>query len=267
VGKLFSSRIGSAFVIGETMRNTTVCGLVLILGFTSFCLAQMSPDEALQQIKEREAAQQDASQSPTTIPSADFTAEEVAKAHYARQVADAKRDYMTAVIKADETYVASLDAAMKQAMADRNLDLAEKLDAERKDGIARTAQHRALLTGNGTGADVGAAGGTDLNGYRLVKATWYVPGGNDRPAIDVTERIKPILRDNTGDVQASIKIFSDPQWGPHKELRIDYLRPNGLPGTITVREDDNIPKFDLPWDIPADQSKSPTDETLIPTGQ
>jgi hypothetical protein len=194
VGKLFSGRIGPAFVIGEAMRNSIICGIVLILGFASFCLAQMSPDEALQQIKEREAAQQDASQSPTTNPSADFTPEEVAKAHYARQVADAKHDYMTAVIKADETYVASLDAAMKQAMADRNLDLAEKLDAERKDGIARTAQHRALLTGNGTGADVGAAGGTDLNGYRLVKATWYVPGGNDRPVIDVTERIKPVSK-------------------------------------------------------------------------
>jgi hypothetical protein len=218
----------------------------------------------LQQIKEREAAHQDAGQPPTTNPSADFTPEELAKAHYARQLAQAKRDYMNEVLKADEIYVANLDAAMKQAMADRDLDLAEKLDAERKDAIARTAQHRSLLTANSPASDAVPAGGTDLNGYRHVKATWYVPNAGDKPIIDVTEKIKPILRDNTGDIQASISLFGDPQWGPHKELRIDYLRPNGLPATVTVPEYNNIPKFDQPWDIPADQPSSPADETLIP---
>lgn len=133
-------------------------------------------------------------------------------------------------------------------------------------GDQPAAQNRALLAGNSTTAGVTPAGSMDVNGYRLVKAVWYVPGGNNKPAIDVTERIKPILQDNTGDVQASTKLFSDPQWGPHKELRIDYLRPNGLPATITVPEYSNIPKFDLPWDIPAGQPKSPAQHGALLAG-
>jgi hypothetical protein len=138
---------------------------------------------------------------------------------------------LNAVIKIDEAYVENLNAAMKQAMAGNDLELAEKLDAERKEGIEKTAQDRALLTGNAVTVTV-----TDSHGYRLVKAVWYVPNGDNRPSIDVTEKIKSILRENTGDVTAGTDLFGDPQWGPHKELRIDYLRPNGAAASVTVPE-------------------------------
>lgn len=248
------------------MRIANACSIVLVLGFVSAGVAQMSPDEGEQRLNDRVAAVQ-TTQPAATNPSPDFTSEQIAKAHYDRQIENAKRDYWTAVLKADEAYVGNLDAAIKQAMTARDLDLAERLDAERKDAIARMTQHRSLLAGASSGSDVPPIGGMDLNGYRLVKAVWYVPNVDDKPVIDVTERIKPILRENSGDVQASINLFSDPLWGPHKELRIEYLRPNGQRATVIVPEYSNIPKFDLPWDIPLKQTGSSADEVLIRPGQ
>jgi hypothetical protein len=202
---------------------------------------------------------------PTTAPSDPRQFSQTAKVQYETQLAEVKRAYLDAVVKADTTYIQNLETAVKQAMSNQDLRLAETLDVEHKKAMEKVAQDRALVSNISSASPAPPASGVDLKGYRLVKAAWVIRDDASNSPTDVTDKIKPILRENAGNVVANTELFGDQMPYRTKALVIDYLRPNGLSAQYIVNENTDIPKFDLPWDIPADQSASPNNE-IMPTG-
>lgn len=71
----------------------------------------------------------------------------------------------------------------------------------------------------------------------IVKAVWGdLPDGDKT---DVTDKVKPMVKDNALSVQASNDNFDDPAVGVEKKLRIDYTI-DGVAHTKTVLEDETL---------------------------
>jgi hypothetical protein len=96
-----------------------------------------------------------------TAPSDPEQTSAVAKDLYEIELAQANRTYLNAVAKARAEYIQSLETAVKQAMANQDLDLAEKLDAERKAAAETMEKHKATVTADSPALDVAAPNGSD----------------------------------------------------------------------------------------------------------